>query len=443
MLHRHPGSRECSRQPADEDACRRPDLRVPAASRGDILSRIAVIGTEGGPLSPEAKRLLREATLVVGGERQLQALAVEPGRSVVLKGDLSSAMGRIGDTEGPVVVLASGDPGFFGIVRLLGERFGPENLRVLPAVSSVAFAFARTGLSWDDAVVVSAHGRDPRRAVNVCRVHTKVAVLTAPGFGPAELARELEGWERSFVVAERLGKPDERVSRGSAAEIMGRTWRDPNVVLVLDVGRMPKGKGWISSGTGSPRRWALPASDFEHRSGMITKPEVRAQILARLGPGPGDLVWDVGAGSGSVAIECARLGAAAIAVERDPESCDRIRRNAARHGVSVRVVEGEAPAALRDLPDPDAVFIGGSGGNFEEIVKLCAARTLRSVVLTLVGLERVVPAGEILEGCGLEVETVCVQVSRVEGVGSLHRLVPESPVFVVSGSRTGFRREEP
>ena len=128
-------------------------------------------------------------------------------------------------------------------------------------------------------------------------------------------------------------------------------------------------------------------------------------------------------------------GAAAIAIERDPESCARVRNNAASHGTYVRVIEGEAPGALRDLAEPDAVFIGGSGGGFDEIVKLCALRARRSVVLSLITLERVVPAAEILEGCGLEVETTFLQASRVRGVGSLHRLVPEAPVFVVSGRK--------
>ncbi|MDP9475934.1 MAG: precorrin-6y C5,15-methyltransferase (decarboxylating) subunit CbiE, partial [Actinomycetota bacterium] len=226
-------------------------------------------------------------------------------------------------TEGPVAVLASGDPGFFGIVRMLGERFGRESLRVLPGRSSAALAFARAGLHWDDAVIVSAHGREPRRAVNVCRAHPKVAVLTSPGFGPAELACDLEGWGRSLFVAEGLGGEEERCFRGDAATVAQMEWRDPNVVITIDEEQARAGKGWISSGAESPGRWALPESEFEHRSGMITKGEIRAAVLARLGPGPGDLVWDVGAGSGSVAIECARFGAAAIAVERDGESCDR------------------------------------------------------------------------------------------------------------------------
>ncbi len=402
------------------------------------MNDISVIGIGDEPIGSRARVLLEEAELVVGGRRHLSNLGVDPERAVVLGGDLSETLDLIESTNGRIAVLASGDPGFFGIVRVLAERFGPESLLVLPAVSPVAEALALAGLPWDDAVVVSAHGRDPRRAVNVCRAYPKVAVLTSPAFGPAELAHALDGLGRTFLVAEKLGEPDERVYRGSMGEVAAMEWNDPNVVVVYDAARAVGGKGWISAHPDAGRgRWALPEAEFEHRSGMITKPEIRAFVLARLGPGPGDLVWDVGAGSGSIAVECARFGAAAIAVERDAESCDRIRENAARHGIYVQVVEGEAPGTLHDLPEPDTVFIGGTGKDFEEIVKLAAVRARRSVVLTLVTLERVVPAGEILEGYGLEVETTLLQASRMKGVGDLHRLAAEAPVFVVSGRRRG------
>ncbi len=404
---------------------------VPHVSRG----RVAVVGLDGRPLDEEIERLLVDAALVAGGRRHLEMLGVEQGRAVVFEGDLSEALARIEGTEGPVVVLASGDPGFFGIVRLLGGRFGRENLRVLPGLSSVALVFARAGLSWDDAVTVSAHGRDPRRAVNVCRVHPKVAVLTSPDFGPAELAEALGVLDRAFVVAEKLGEAEERVFHGDARTVAGMKWVDPNVVLVLDEKRMQGAKGWISSGTPSQGRWALSEEEFEHRSGMITKSATRAFVLSLLGPGPGDLIWDVGAGSGSVAIECARLGAAAIAIERDPESCARIRRNAEHHGVRLQIIQASAPEALRALSDPEAVFVGGSGEAFEEIVKLSAVRARRGVVLALVTLERVVPAAQLLEDCGLEVETTFLQTSRMRGVGGLHRLAAEGSAFVVSGSR--------
>ncbi len=412
------------------------------------MTRIAVIGLDEKPLGMEAEGLLKSAALVAGGERHLEALGVEPERAVVFKGDLSEALSRIERAGGPVVVLASGDPGFFGIVRLLGERFGPENLRVLPALSSIARAFARAGLSWDDAVTVSAHGRDPRRALNVCRAHPKVAVLTSPLFGPAELAAALDGLGRTFLVAEKLGEPEERVYEGSTEEVAAMRWEDPNVVLVYDAARAvahlrARGEKWWTTAAASLGGWALPEGEFEHRSGMITKAETRALVLAQLGPGLGDLVWDVGAGSGSIAVECVRFGAAAIAVERDRESCGRIRENASRHGVYVQVVEGEAPGALQDLPEPDAVFIGGTGANFEEIVKLAAVRTHRCVVLTLVTLERVIPAAEILESCDLMVETTFLQASRMKGIGPLHRLAAETPVFVVSGRRPEPGSERP
>ncbi len=399
------------------------------------MKLITVIGTDGRSLSEEARTSLKRADLVAGGKRHLAALGIDGNRAVVFEGDLSEAFERIGETDGEVVVLASGDPGFFGIVRMLGERFGSESLNVIPAVSSVSTAFARAGLSWDDAVTVSAHGRDPRRAVNVCRAHHKVAVLTSPDFGPAELARDLEDMERTFFVAQRFGEEGERVFRGNAAAVMGETWKDPNVVLILDEARDVGGKGWIHGRSESSGGWALPETEFAHRSGMITKPEVRALVLARLGPGPGDLIWDVGAGSGSVAVECARLGAAAVAVERDPESCARIRQNAARHDAYARVVEGEAPEALHDLPEPDAVFVGGSGGGFEEIVKFAAVRARRTVVLTLITLERVVPAVELLEACGLEAEATLLQASKIKGIGEMHRIAAETPVFVVVGRR--------
>jgi precorrin-6B C5,15-methyltransferase / cobalt-precorrin-6B C5,C15-methyltransferase len=396
---------------------------------------ITVIGAGRGGLSVGARALLDHAELVVGGGRHLLNFGVEPERALALRGDLSEALDRIEETDGSVAVLASGDPGFFGTVRVLAERFGPEKLLVLPAPSAVSEAFAQAGIPWDDAFVVSAHGRDPRRTVNVCRAHPKVAVLTSPAFGPAELAGALEGLGRSFVVAERLGESNERMYEGDAAEIMQMNWEDPNTVVVYDAARAVGAKGWISGRSESRGRWALPEGEFEHRSGMITKPEVRALVLARLGPGSGDLVWDVGAGSGSVAVECARLGAAAIAVEREAESCDRIRENASRHDAYVQVVEGEAPVALHDLPEPDAVFVGGTGESFEEILKGAAVRARRCVVLTLITLQRVVPAVEILEGCGLAVETTFLQASRMKGVGSLHRLAAETPVFVVAGRR--------
>ncbi|WP_119727593.1 precorrin-6y C5,15-methyltransferase (decarboxylating) subunit CbiE [Thermomonospora amylolytica] len=397
---------------------------------------ITVVGYDGSPLPAPASERLARARLVVGGARHLAAVRVPPGARTVVMGGVGAALDEIdkeaGKASGDVVVLASGDPGFFGIVRALRER-GHEP-HVLPALSSVAQAFARAGLPWDDALVVSAHGRDLRRAVNACRAHPKVAVLTAPGAGPAELGRALfPQHPRTFVVCEDLGGPSERVVRCRPAEATTRPWRDPNVVLVLDSGRSVGERGWIAGARPGPSSWALPEEAFEHRNSVVTKAEVRAFALARLGPRIGDMVWDIGAGSGSVAIECARFGAAAVAVERDPASCDRIRANVRAHGVRVAVSRGEAPAVLDHLPDPDAVFVGGGG---PEVVRACAARALRSVVVALASVERVRPTLDALTAEGLTAQAVQLQASRLSPLpGDVHRLAATNPVFVVWGDR--------
>ena len=424
--------------------------RVPAASADRVSARavdrvgpdarleparpITVLGVGGGELSPGARERLADAALVLGGSRQLDAHAPEAVPRERLRGDLRPALERIATERGPVVVLASGDPGFFGIVRLLAERFGSERLDVIPAVSSVAATFARVGVSWDDALVVSAHGRAPHRAVNAARAHPKVAVLTSPDFGPAHLARALTGLDRRLVVAERLGEPGERVTQGDPAGVAAAAWADPNVVLVLAraalVGK--KAHAWPPR---SPAGWALAEGAFEHRDGMVTKSEVRALALARLGPGVGDLVWDVGTGSGAVAVECARFGAAVVAVDRDPAQCARARANAAHHEVAVEVVEGEAPAVLAGLPDPDAVFVGGGGADLGAVIDLAAERARRCVVLTLALVERVGPALERLAAAGLEVEATMLQASRLRELAGLHRMAAENPVVVVWGAR--------
>jgi precorrin-6Y C5,15-methyltransferase (decarboxylating) len=323
---------------------------------------ITVVGAgTGASPSPD---VLAGAELVVGGRRHLDAVRLPETAERIVLGPLAPALDAMAQYVGTgrrVVVLASGDPGFFGIVRALAERFGAGRLDVRAGVSSVAAAFARAGLPWDDAVVVSAHGRELRTAVNVCRARPKVAVLTGPGSGPSELGAALASDARVLVVATALGSADERVERVTPAEAAARDWGPAvSVVLCLDEARALGGVRTVAGAPPGPAGWALDEGDFAHRDSMITKFEVRALALARLGPRLGDLVWDVGAGSGSVAVECARLGAAVTAVEKTPDGVGRIRANAAAHGVDVRVVHGTAPDVLSGLDDdPDAVFVGG------------------------------------------------------------------------------------
>ncbi|MFI1012128.1 precorrin-6y C5,15-methyltransferase (decarboxylating) subunit CbiE [Streptomyces sp. NPDC020965] len=399
---------------------------------------ITVIGTgTGAPLSARDTAALTAATLVVGAARHLAAAPVPAGAERITLGPLAPALDRLAAASRPVV-LASGDPGFFGIVRALAERFGPEALDVRPGTASVAVAFARIGLPWDDALVISAHGRALRTAVNSCLAHPKTAVLTGPGAGPAELGAALVGTGRVLVVATALGDPDrERVERLTPERAAEREWDAVSVVLCLDPARaLAPGQLTVAGGGRAPDRWALAEDAFAHRDSMITKFEVRALALARLGPRTGDLVWDIGAGSGSVAVECARFGAAAVAVEKAADGVDRIRANAAAHGVDVRAVHGSAPEALAGLPEPDAVFIGGGGGGLPAIVAACAPRARRTVVVALAALDRVPAVRAALSGAGLTTDGVLLNAARLAPLpGDVTRLAATNPVFLLWGDR--------
>ncbi|MFI1410208.1 precorrin-6y C5,15-methyltransferase (decarboxylating) subunit CbiE [Streptomyces sp. NPDC020707] len=329
-----------------------------------MADRVTVIGCDGSPLTDAARSALGAATLVAGAAPHLALPEVPPTAERIRLGSVVLAARRIAAHRGTAVVLADGDPGFFGVVRTLrAPEFGLE-VEVVPAVSSVAAAFARAGMPWDDAQVVVAHRRTLRRAVNVCRAHHKVAVLTSPGAGPAELGLLLEGVHRTFVICEGLGTERERVTMLTSDKVADHTWRDPNVVIVLG-GPVTSSQdgGWIAGrdpGTG-PRGWALPDEMYGGELGEGETEVLRAAQLARLGPRSGDLVWDIGSGSGAFATEAARCGAAVIAVDRDADACARTMATARRFGVQFQIAHGTAPHILENLPEPDVVRVGGGG----------------------------------------------------------------------------------
>lgn len=399
---------------------------------------IAVVGVHGGhPYGPEAVDALASADVVVGSPRQLSqtaSLRRPEADTVTLAGPLDDVLGRVEDAsrEGRAVsVLASGDPGFFGIVRVLAARIGSNVLRVHPAPSAVSLAFARLGLSWDDAAVVSAHGRPLSDAVDAVRSSSQpsVAILASPENPPQIVAAALiaagepAGPETTAAVASRLGEEDEVVTVSHLAAVAVKDF-DPMSVLIL-TGRNDR--------SGTPTlAWGLAEAEFDHRDGMITKAEVRAVALGKLELPPSGVLWDVGAGSGSVGIECGRLrpGLDVFAVERDPAQGARIRSNAARHRVNVTVAEGAAPDALVGLPDPDRVFVGGGGTEVLAAV-LGRLRPAGVVVATYAIVDRAVVAAAML---GNLVE---LSVSRGVPTGGLGvRLRAENPVFVCWGPET-------
>ncbi len=391
---------------------------------------VTVIGHDGQPLNPEAAKALATAELVVGAPRHLDAIKI-PGQAnrVELK-HLDDALDAIEKHSGPTVVVASGDPGFFGIVRALRAR--GITPRVIPAVSAVALAFGRLGLDWDDALVLSAHGRDPRPALAAALAHPKAAILTAaPHATAGDLGAVLRAAGKQVYVAERLGTPQERISELTATE-----FAEPNLLIAIapKTENAPSQPRWLAGHQGAPAHWALPEDAFEHRDSMITKAEVRALVLARLGPAPGRTIWDVGAGSGSVAVECARFGAHVIAIEADQAQCARIHANAERHGVYLRIHHGRAPEALTGLPPADAVFAGG--GDHAVLAAAVGAASPDRVVVTLAAVHRVGETAGLLEELGYHPEGVQLQASRLAPLpGGQSRLAAQNPVFVLWGRR--------
>ncbi|WP_461030869.1 precorrin-6y C5,15-methyltransferase (decarboxylating) subunit CbiE, partial [Streptomyces sparsus] len=223
-----------------------------------MADRVTVIGWDGSPLTGSARGALSAATLVAGAAHHLALPEVPPTAEQVRLGSLPLAARRIAQHRGTAVVLADGDPGFFGVVRTLRAPEHGLEVEVVPAVSSVAAAFARAGMPWDDARIVVAHSRTLRRAVNVCRAHTKVAVLTAPGAGPAELALLLTGVHRTFVICEALGTGQERTTVLTSDRAADHVWRDPNVVIVVG----GPGSG-APAGEGSAGSWLAGRSPAE------------------------------------------------------------------------------------------------------------------------------------------------------------------------------------
>ncbi len=382
-------------------------------------------------VDPRGRAAIDTATLLCGAQRHLDEVPAHGEERVVI-GDVESCIARLrnrGERE-QAVVLATGDPLCFGIGATLIRALGREQVAVVPATSSVQVAFARAGVPWDDARILSAHGR-PLAPVVPHALDARVsAILCGPDNPPQRVAAALleDGMEDCrCVVAEQLGGPVERVVDATLSQV-ARGHFDPLSVVVLD-------RDQDAAQGATARDVGRPEADYSHARGMITRAEVRAVGLALLRPGAASVIWDVGAGSGSIGIEAAALapGARVYAVERDGEQLTHLRANAAAHGRgAVEVVAGEAPDALQALPDPDRVVVGGHGGRLGEILGVVRQRLRPGgrVVCHFATLDGVLIARATLGGWSPQV--TALNVARGVDAGRSLRLRAEDPVFLVS-----------
>ena len=420
-------------------------------------NRLSLVGIGYRPLSARAQAVVKSAEVLLTSSRLLDVFkrydeygAVKDRIQVIdsVPETIAHIRERLSpDASGSLVLLASGDPLFFGIGRRMVEEFGEERIEIIPDLSSMQEAFARINAPWDDAFCISVHGGPEiakRRALPyevkdipwLIRRYPKIAVLTDRQNNPALIAGEIGTAPTevrdgiTLYVCERLGYDEERIWTGTAGEAAGMTFSEPNVMIIL---RAASGERSREIGFG------LREDELEHRDGMITKDEVRAVSIHMLRlPVKGHL-WDIGAGSGSVAIEAARLapGLTVIAVERDEAQATRIRANKMKFDVrNLRIVEGLAPDALTDLGAPDRVFIGGNGGRLAEIVEL-ASRKMEAgiIVINAATLETLQEGITALERFGFATDVSEVSVSRSRIVAGKKMMGSMNPVFIVKGER--------
>jgi precorrin-6Y C5,15-methyltransferase (decarboxylating) len=412
-------------------------------------------GVEG--LSAAAQASLRAAALVAAPRRLLPQLeqwlqgsgphssGIWPGRLIasdqpdLLMEELALGFGAALQ----MVVLASGDPLWFGIGRLLLQRFGAERLRFQPAPTSLQLAFARIGRPWQDASWISLHGRDSEPlAAALQRRPPALAVLTDPGQGGAEAVLTLlraSGLQRAYGVwlCERLGHPEELVRRLDPELPLGDRGDPLQLVLLIAEPPAPPANPADLPLFGIADGLWLQHAD---RPGLMTKREVRIQLLADLELPARGVLWDVGAGVGSIGLEALRLrpSLALWALERRGGSAALIAANAERLGVSpASIQEGQAPEALRGFPDPDRVVIGGGGRERQAVLQevLARLRPQGVVVIPLATLEALAELRGPLEASGLQISVSQHQSWRGAPLADGTRLAPMNPVLVLKGKR--------
>ena len=330
-----------------------------------------------------------------------------------------------------VVVLASGDPGFFGVAARLRGRLGKSGVRVIPGISALQAAAARLGLDWQGMEVVSLHGRDVSHLFSALVRAPRVAVYTDPHNSPqaiasALLARGQEAWR--MHVAQDMGGPGEKLGSFTLQEAQSGDFADLNMVILERAQPLP------------PLPLGLPEEALEHQEGLITKLEVRAVALALLRLEPWHLMWDLGAGSGSMGLVASRMlwQGSVIAVERHEERAAQIAANRkAFSAANLDLVQGEMPGSLAGLPDPDRVFIGGGGPALGAICQEVANRLRPGgvAVCAAVRMDALQEARQVWQQAGLTVQATMVQASRSRDLAGSIFFKAINPVWLVNAAK--------
>jgi precorrin-6Y C5,15-methyltransferase (decarboxylating) len=396
---------------------------------------IVGIGLSPEDLTEKHIEIINEAEVLAGGKRHLDYFKSHPAEKIVLTGDIKRAISEMKSrTDKKIVVLASGDPNFFGIGPLIVKSFGAENVCIHPNITAVSAAFSRLKESWSDVKVISLHGRrsgnDLMKAV---RQNEKVAVFTDPEKTPSWIAKLLlkNGLDQlRLCVCENLGGEDESLQWYSPEECVDRTFADLNLVVIHNAGSETFRKADIYPG--------MPEFAYIHDQGLITKAEIRVLTLAKLRLSPHHIMWDLGAGSGSVSVDASYYvtEGTIIAVERRPDRIEHIRQNQERFGIgNLEIVKATLPEGMSELPSPDRIFVGGGGENMISIIET-AGSYLKSggiIVVNTILINRLEKIIRVLKKLNLETEVIHVQIGRGKEMSYGIRMEALNPVWIITG----------
>lgn len=394
---------------------------------------VTLIGMGSGQpenLTLQGLAALRQADLILGARRLLAVLPAgcTENRAAAYRPDEVAELLQTSGAENAVLVY-SGDTGFYSGASSMMEKLEALGVRarVLPGLSSIQLLAAALGRPWQGWNLVSAHGRtcDP---VAECMQGRPTFFLTGGSEDPATLCAQLEAegfGDMQGVVGQCLGTPEEKLFRGSVKELAAGRFNSLSVLLVEAAEVLPR------------RAPGLPDEAFERGDVPMTKQEVRAAVLAKLAVRPEDILWDVGAGTGSVSVELALAAprGRVYAVECRPEGCALIKANREKFRTrNLVLVEGLAPAALSDLPAPDAVFIGGSKGSLAAIVDAALDKNSDArICVSAIALETLSAAVAALTAKGRTVQVSQIAISRAKAVGGLHLMMAQNPIYLITG----------
>ena len=410
----------------------------------DNCLKVIGIGLEGAiSLDLITLQQIEAATVLVGSHRHLDYFPEHPAKRLLLGkfGEAIAAIEKFWQQGDRVVILVSGDPLFFGLGRLLLESFPSEYLQFYPHVSSLQLAFARVKVPWQDAKIISIHGRSLQELTRSLQQGLeKIAILTDANNSPSAIASLYLALDLptryQFWVCENLGGEDEKVQSYAAELLQDKTFSPLNVLILLREEETELNLEELPL-------FGLPDAvflSFRDRPGLMTKREIRIAILGELALKPKQVIWDIGAGTGSVAIEMARLhpNSRIYALEKTAMGANLIRKNCQRLQVeNVTVIEGTAPDALTELPQPDRIFMGGSGGNLLDILSICQAKLQNKgiLVLAFATLEHLHSSISWLQDREWDYRLLNLQISRSVPIAKLTRFSPLNPVTIITAKQ--------